>query len=204
MDNSNVFQRNCFSETDMRNIKEFCIRHRTMAFLKIAVISEDPEIIVLYNKHVDAHNKSIFQSQFPNSGFDLFITNDEIFDMPNAVKMVNLCVKTEMTTYTHYDTNDFETPTAYYVFPRSSMSKTELILANHTGIIDSGYRGNLMAAFKWLKPTMNPVETYVISKNTRLLQICHPVLCPIIVQIVPESELTTTERGDGGFGSTGK
>jgi dUTPase len=44
---------------------------------------------------------------------------------------------------------------------------------------------------------------YVVDKHTRLLQICHPTLCRIFVKLVDESELSTTVRGVGGFGSTG-
>ena len=90
---------------------------------------------------------------------------------------------------------------AFTIHPRSSISKTPLMLANHTGIIDAGYRGSLIGAFRWLKTTTD--TEYVVEKYTRLVQICHPTLCPIYVIIVNEDELTTTERGDGGFGSTG-
>jgi dUTP pyrophosphatase len=88
----------------------------------------------------------------------------------------------------------------YYVYPRSSISKTPLMLANHVGIIDSGYRGNLIAAIRKL-PSDSP--EYVVEKHTRLFQICHPTLCPVFVVLVPESELNSSERGAGGFGSTG-
>ena len=87
----------------------------------------------------------------------------------------------------------------YYMYPRSSISKTPLMLANHVGIIDSGYRGNLIGAFRCLDS--NP---YTIEKHTRLLQVTHPSLCPIYVDMVNESELSNTTRGSGGFGSTGK
>ena len=72
------------------------------------------------------------------------------------------------------------------------------MLANHVGIIDSGYRGDLIGAFRCLD------NEYNVESNTRLLQICHPSLCPVYVVIVPENELSNTERGSGGFGSTGK
>ena len=42
--------------------------------------------------------------------------------------------------------NNWE-PTGYYSYPRSSISKTPLLLANNVGIIDSGYRGNIKVAF---------------------------------------------------------
>ena len=89
----------------------------------------------------------------------------------------------------------------FYLYPRSSISKTPLMLANHTGIIDAGYRGNLMVALRALY--FDNDNCYSIKSGTRLFQICDPKLRPIYVQIVDESELTTTERSDGGFGSTG-
>jgi dUTPase len=48
------------------------------------------------------------------------------------------------------------------------------------------------------------VDNYTVEKHNRLLQICHPKLEPFIVKLVDESELSETERGEGGFGSTGK
>jgi dUTP pyrophosphatase len=101
----------------------------------------------------------------------------------------------------NYDTILKKTvPTGFNVHPRSSISKTPLMLANHTGIIDMGYRGYLIAALRLLPLTH---ASYTVEKNTRLVQICHPSLYPIYVNIVNEDELTTTTRGSGGFGSTG-
>ena len=83
--------------------------------------------------------------------------------------------------------------------PRSSLSKTDLRLANSTGIIDAGYRGPLIGMFDCLK------DGYQVSKFTRLLQICAPSLMPIYVRVVDTiDELgPETSRGEGGFGSTG-
>jgi dUTPase len=81
------------------------------------------------------------------------------------------------------------------------------MLANHVGVIDAGYRGSIIGAFRWLLPsylTDSHDETYVIAKDTRLVQLCHPSLCPIFVVLVDENTLTPSERGEGGFGSTGK
>ena len=50
----------------------------------------------------------------------------------------------------------------------------------------------------------NDDNNYIVPAKTRLLQICHPTLCPIYVSIVNESELTDTIRKDKGFGSTDK
>jgi dUTP pyrophosphatase len=85
------------------------------------------------------------------------------------------------------------------MMPRSSLSNTPLILANHVGLIDSGYRGDLTGAFKNFSD-----EPYKIEEYTRLLQICHPAAYPIMVTMVDSLEkLSSSERGSGGFGSTG-
>ena len=90
-------------------------------------------------------------------------------------------------------------PAGYYSYPRSSISKTPLMLANSVGIIDSGYRGEIIGAFRNLSSS-----NYTIEKHSRLLQICAPDLRPIHVELVDEPFFNTTERGSGGFGSTGR
>ena len=190
-----------FIATVLPNIEKTVYNNRKFAFLRVAITSNDPELHQLYKDHINSHNRSILESDFPNSGFDVFIPDEQVFSRTNETKMINLQIKTEMTLYKYSNTNERETPTAFYTFPRSSISKTELMLANHTGIIDSGYRGNLIGAFRWLN--VNSTETYTIAKFTRLLQICHPSLCPVFVELIDESELSSTERGAGGFGSTG-
>ena len=93
---------------------------------------------------------------------------------------------------------DEHTPTGYYAYPRSSVSKTPLRLANSVGIIDSGYRGNLMGAFDCHLPAG---EKYTANSGVRLVQICAPDLMPFLVKVV--DKLDDTTRGAGGFGSTG-
>ena len=88
-------------------------------------------------------------------------------------------------------------PTAFYMYPRSSLSKTPLRLANSVGIIDAGYRGELMAVLDNRKTD----GSYAVGKGQRLMQICMPNLEPFQVQLV--DSLDETERGEGGFGSTG-
>lgn len=84
----------------------------------------------------------------------------------------------------------------YYLYPRSSLSKTPLRLANSVGIIDAGYRGTLKAAVD------NTSDAdYTIRRGDRLFQICLPTLEPFAVLFAPVYR--DTERGEGGFGSTG-
>lgn len=103
-------------------------------------------------------------------------------------------------------------PCGFYLYPRSSISKTRMRLANSLGIIDAGYRGDLIAAVDTIglfgstdiwhiwKETLSPIKKY-----DRYFQVCAPDLSPFLVHIVEtESELgAPTARGTGGFGSTG-
>jgi dUTP pyrophosphatase len=158
--------------------------------LKIALNSSDENLIQMYENKIREHNESMTNNIFSNAGFDLFIPND-IFIQSYETSMVSMNVKVEMSTYDGH-------PCAFYMYPRSSISKTPLLLANSVGIIDSGYRGELIGAFRSLS-----ASNYKIEQYTRLLQITNAFLTPIIVKLVDESELSTTERGTGGFGSTG-
>jgi dUTP pyrophosphatase len=93
-----------------------------------------------------------------------------------------------------------EINTGFYMYPRSSISKSRIRLANNVGIIDAGYRGHLMGMFDCLESALT------IHKFDRYLQICAPGLIPIMVSIVSSKEELgeKTARGEGGFGSTGK
>ena len=177
---------------DKVNISEYAVLH--------LYVDKNEELIDLYKSHIEKHNNSIINDSFPNSGFDLFVPNDEIISYNTNSLMINMKVKAEMT-YTDSTRNIYNRSSPFLMHPRSSISKTPLMLANHTGIIDSGYRGWLIGAFRNLQ--LNNKE-YSVDKHTRLLQICHPSLCPIFVKLVDdENLLSTTSRGTGGFGSTG-
>ena len=84
------------------------------------------------------------------------------------------------------------------VFPRSSIRKTDLSLTNCVGVIDSGYRGELQATFRKHKGVAS--TTYEVGD--RIAQIMIIPYPPIEFDVV--DELSDTERGEGGFGSTGK
>jgi dUTP pyrophosphatase len=84
---------------------------------------------------------------------------------------------------------------SFFLVPRSSISKTPLRMANSIGIIDVGYRGNLMAKVDNLSN-----EDYVIDAGVRLFQMCLPSLATPVVTF--GSVAVDTERGTGGFGST--
>lgn len=92
-----------------------------------------------------------------------------------------------------------EIPMGYMglIFPRSSVRKTNLILSNSVGVIDSGYRGEIQATFKIKKDT--DFKIYEIGeRGAQIIIMPYPK-----VTFIEASELSDTERGEGGFGSTG-
>ena len=94
-----------------------------------------------------------------------------------------------------------EIPDGYVglLFPRSSNSKTHLYLTNHVGVIDSGYRGEIKFKFR---PINGFIDARVYAKYDRVGQL---IILPYPqIELVESDELSETERGDGGFGSTGK
>uniref|UniRef100_A0A6C0B497 dUTP diphosphatase n=1 Tax=viral metagenome TaxID=1070528 RepID=A0A6C0B497_9ZZZZ len=171
---------------------------KQFAVLKLFVNPDNNELRELYENHVNKHNNEVIKSSHPNSGFDLFIADDVTFNQELDSKFVDLEIHCEMI-------NSEGISSGFYLFPRSSISKTPLMLANHTGVIDSGYRGRMIGAFRWLNSQESHESSYTVEKRTRLLQICHPSLCPVIVKIVNDiNDLSNSERGSGGFGSTGR
>jgi len=94
-----------------------------------------------------------------------------------------------------------EIPEGYVglLYPRSSNSKTDLYLTNHVGVIDSGYRGEIMFKFR---PINGVVDANIYAVGDRIGQL---IIMPYPkVELIEVDELSDSERGEGGFGSTGK
>ena len=99
--------------------------------------------------------------------------------------------------YVEYQTGlALEIPDGYVclIFPRSSISKKDLTLCNSVGVLDSGYRGELILRFQKFGEDIYDVGDRV----GQIIIIPHP-----IVNVEEVSELGESERGEGGFGSTG-
>jgi dUTP pyrophosphatase len=158
---------------------------------------------VLKNGYLNAankHNLSLIEDpHFFNAGFDMFLPEDQGFRENTIVNKADFKIKCSAKIVNISDANLTSYYTGYYMYPRSSLSKTPLRLANSTGIIDAGYRGPLIGMFDCLD------EHYQVSSYTRLLQICAPNLMPIFVRVIDTVEELgpETSRGEGGFGSTG-
>ncbi len=84
------------------------------------------------------------------------------------------------------------------IFPRSSVRNQELILSNCVGVIDSGYRGELQATFKKTNG-LDSVKYNIGDRGAQIMIIPYPQ-----VKMIESEELSGSERGEGGFGSTGK
>jgi dUTP pyrophosphatase len=86
------------------------------------------------------------------------------------------------------------------IFPRSSVRKTRLMLSNCVGVVDSGYRGELQATFNKINNDSVSENDYKVGDRiAQIMIIPHPE-----VEFEEADELSDTERGEGGFGSTGK
>jgi dUTP pyrophosphatase len=124
--------------------------------------------------------------------------------------------KKETPEYIQYGTGlSFDIPKGYVglIFPRSSVTKKDLMLKNAVGVIDSGYIGEVSFRFykiitKELSSTtkilshIKKEDQKVYEINDKIGQIIFMKLPSI--KLVEVEELSTTERGSGGFGSTDK
>ena len=119
-----------------------------------------------------------------DAGFDLYATSKTYDKDGNVVYGCGLA---------------FEIPEGYMglVFPRSSNARTQLLLSNSVGVIDSGYRGEVTAKFKCLS-TFHDTE-YKIGE--RFAQIIFLPIPNVELEVV--DELSDSERGTGGYGSSG-
>ena len=156
---------------------------------------EDCNLRYLYEPKVVQYNIDSMNDAYPNSGFDLYFPQTATA-VGLRSSLIPMGVIAEMRIYDAIK-NEWK-PTGYYMYPRSSISKTPLMLAYSTGVIDSGYRGHLIGAFRNLSG-----EAYQIRQGDRLLQVCAPDLRPMVVKIVEKSFFEETSRASGGFGSTG-
>ena len=131
----------------------------------------------LYENHGHFHDG--------DSGIDLFVISEQTIEAGETT-LIHLGIACE---------NTENKP--YLLMPRSSIAKTPLRLSNSIGLIDSGYRGEIMAAIDNIKK-----EDYTVDPGQRLFQLVAMDGAPIHFELV--DELSDTSRGSGGFGSTGK
>ena len=164
-------------------------------------VDNDSHLKDLYIQKANEHNEKVRNNMYPDAGFDLYCPQS-IPVYPGIMCMIDLKIKCAM-----YNSKASASENgsikkkylSYYMYPRSSISKTPLRLANSVGIIDSGYRGNLCAAVDNIQ-----TDPFQVTIHQRLFQICSPSLTPLIVKVIDDVDyFEETSRGHGGFGSTG-
>lgn len=153
-------------------------------------------MIVKFKKlHKDAQQPK--KAHNTDAGFDLTATSCAIDEYGSMVYGTGIAV---------------EIPEGYVglVFPRSSIAKKDIILSNCVGVIDSGYRGEIMAKFKPANffnycedccCTIVPHDCSIYGIGDRIAQL---IIMPIpSVTFQEAEELSDSDRGIGGYGSTG-
>ncbi len=179
---------------------------------ELTIYVDDPELFDKYTVAAEKHLQNIMKPYF-DSGFDMYVPETIISKPGQVVKIVsNIVCDMQNMKRGQRASRDRISPSGFYVYPRSSISKTPLRLANQVGIIDSGYRGPLIGVFDNISncpidPNNTSEHMYKIEKHTRLLQICTPDLSKFKVIVNKVDDITElakqTDRGAGGFGSTG-
>lgn len=134
------------------------------------------------------HQDSVLPSQANSNdaGYDLTAIDDGTWNKDR--------------TYIEYKTGiSIQPPDGYHteIFPRSSISKTDLVLANSIGLVDQGYSGEILLRFKYIP---NRAELKLYKKGDRIGQLV--IRKTEKANFVEVNELSETERGDGGFGSS--
>ena len=119
-----------------------------------------------------------------DAGLDLFIINDQTINSGDSAK-IHLQISCE-----NLESKPF------FLMARSSISKTPLRLSNAVGLIDGGYRGEIIAAVDNIK-----TNSFTLKSGQRLFQIVAMDGSPIELEVV--DTLSETKRGSSGFGSTG-
>ena len=167
--------------------------------LKIFVDSSDNQLLDKYIGAINEHHLKILNNlDHIDAGFDLFSPSEYTMTSSKVNKLdYQVICSSKIVTYDRNVANN----TGFYMYPRSSISKSNLRLANNVGIIDSGYRGHLIGMFDVIYQ-----NEITVNKYDRHVQICAPELIPIIVELVSSREElgVITSRGEGGFGSTGR
>jgi dUTPase len=158
---------------------------------ELEIVPLDKEKITFYKNEFDRSDM--------NAGVDLHASSSvHIEQTPEFIPFGIVARLLKVETMPHGTSNEYlKTDSHFWLVPRSSIYKTGLMMANSVGVIDKSYRGELKA------PVWSMTGNTDVSIGDRLFQIVAPDMGWIrhirLVESLPE-----TQRGTGGFGSTGK
>lgn len=163
---------------------------RILDFLGNDALLESSKLVVKFVK-LDPEAKAPFKANPTDAGWDLScVGKPEFDDDGNMVYRTGLAL---------------EIPEGYVglLFPRSSIAKKDLLLTNSVGVIDCHYRGEVLAKFKSFIPEFSKhIARQIYESGDR---ICQLIVMPIPqVEMEEVSELSETDRGSGGYGSSGR
>ena len=156
----------------------------------VLYLQPESELVSQYKAAADSYLATPYEQR--DAGFDLFVKATTRLEAGLPTK-INFGVRAA-----YYDIRNgmFR---AYWMLPRSSISKTPLRLANSVGLIDAGYRGPLIAALDC------HADHYDLEANQKVCQLSNPLLLPWdMIHVVETIPGGPTLRGEGGFGSTDK
>lgn len=156
-------------------------------------------------------NKNILRpARIGDAGYDLIAASGPMIVGYEPVK--NFYSRID---YIEYDTDLVIAPEEGYhthIYPRSSLSNTNLILANHVATIDNAYRGTVKLRFKYYfqiddlewfngRPLIEINEKKIYQKGDKIAQLTF--MKTLTPELIVVDSFEKTERGEGGFGSTG-
>lgn len=148
----------------------------------------------------EAMKEHINKRRLTDSGCDIMIQDTQFFDCTkqSGFNVISLGVKCAAFT-------EDGAPAPCMLIPRSSIVKTPFRLANSIGLIDMGYRGTVVAVTDIVP---NGIANYQLNRGERLFQIVQHNWMPwkkiIIVDKAEDLPAPPDNRGEGGFGSTGR
>jgi dUTP pyrophosphatase len=145
--------------------------------------------IVPYSAEIAEWYQQTRISHEGDSGYDLYMAT-EVTIKAGESKIIELGINA-----TAYDAQGKNI--SWIILPRSSIMKTPLRMSNSIGLIDAGYRGQILVGLDNIKN-----YDYTIKRKDKLIQVIFPNLEPFKIEL--KEDLTTTSRGSGGIGSTGR
>ena len=156
------------------------------------------EIMALDPQNITFYSEKDYNRSDENAGFDLYAASEvHVEQTPQFIPFGITCrllhVKPMPNGMPH---EVIKTDSHFWLAPRSSIFKSGLMMANSVGVIDSSYRGELKA------PVWSMTGKSKVEKGDRLFQILAPDMGHICEVLIVDS-LPETERGEGGFGSSG-
>ena len=185
-------------------METFCNLPNTHYKLNIFLNNVNDNIVKKYKEAARKSNINFTTYNLHDAGIDLYTPYSQSIKPQTHSNKINLGIKCSM----QFIDKELIMPCGYYMYMRSSTgSKTPLRLSNSVGIMDAGYRGEVMACFD----NITKHQIYEVEEGDRLVQICPPnITYPLLLNVVSdENELDSNglfknQRGIKGFGSTGK